>query len=177
MLGRAVPFRDDNGKIVKWFGTCTDIHELVELRETAKQMRAQLLRVLEHARVTLWAVNRDRKIVLLEGSLLSDSFSHVTREKIGTDLYDLFSRDEAGRKTISELKASVDRIIDGEDTAEVVEMQFDGNNRWYRTRVAPLMVTSRQAGIEMDSYIDGVYGVSMDITGLLSSFCCNECVH
>ncbi|KAF9633478.1 PAS domain-containing protein [Lasiodiplodia theobromae] len=166
MLGRAVPFRDDNGKIVKWFGTCTDIHELVELRETAKQMRAQLLRVLEHARVTLWAVNRDRKIVLLEGSLLSDSFSHVTREKIGTDLYDLFSRDEAGRKTISELKASVDRIIDGEDTAEVVEMQFDGNNRWYRTRVAPLMVTSRQAGIEMDSYIDGVYGVSMDITEL-----------
>ncbi|OJD29247.1 histidine kinase hhk6p [Diplodia corticola] len=166
MLGRAVPFRDDIGKIIKWFGTCTDIHELVELRESAKQMRSQLLRVLEHARVTLWAVNRDRKIVLLEGSLLNESFSHVTREKMGTDLYDLFSQDEAGRKTISELKGSVDRIIDGKDTTEVVEMQFDGNNRWYRTRVAPLMVTSRQAGIEKESYIDGVYGVSMDITEL-----------
>ncbi|OMP87435.1 Peroxide stress-activated histidine kinase mak1 [Diplodia seriata] len=166
MLGRAVPFRDDLGKVIKWFGTCTDIHELVELRETAKQMRAQLLRVLEHARVTLWAVNRDRKIVLLEGSLLNDSFSHVTREKIGTDMYDLFSRDEAGRKTISELEGSVDRILDGKDSTEVVEMQFDGNNRWYRTRIAPLMVTSRQAGIEKESYIDGVYGVSMDITEL-----------
>lgn len=163
MLGRAVPFRDDSGKIVKWFGTCTDIHELVELRESAKQMREQLLRVLEHARVTLWAINRDRKLILLEGGIVND-YSHVTMEKIGTDIYDLFSRNEAGRKTLPELKNKIDRIIDGEGTDEVVEMQFDGNNRWYRTRVVPLMVTSRQAGIEKDSYIDGVIGVSMDIT-------------
>ncbi|KAL1614783.1 hypothetical protein SLS56_012015 [Neofusicoccum ribis] len=163
MLGRAVPFRDDSGKIVKWFGTCTDIHELVELRESAKQMREQLLRVLEHARVTLWAINRDRKLILLEGGIVND-YSHVTMEKIGTDIYDLFSRNEAGRKTLPELKNKIDRIIDGEGTDEVIEMQFDGNNRWYRTRVVPLMVTSRQAGIEKDSYIDGVIGVSMDIT-------------
>ena len=26
MLGRAVPMKDDAGKIFKWFGTCTDIH-------------------------------------------------------------------------------------------------------------------------------------------------------
>lgn len=27
VIGRALPFRDDDGKIVKWYGTCTDIHE------------------------------------------------------------------------------------------------------------------------------------------------------
>ncbi len=36
-LGRAVPLRDASGKIVKWFGTCTDIHDQklfqMELRE------------------------------------------------------------------------------------------------------------------------------------------------
>lgn len=42
MLGRALPMRDAHGKIVKWFGTCTDIHDLVLAREEAKQMRAQL---------------------------------------------------------------------------------------------------------------------------------------
>lgn len=26
-LGRALPLRDEEGKIVKWFGTCTDIHD------------------------------------------------------------------------------------------------------------------------------------------------------
>jgi hypothetical protein len=38
MLGRAVPFYDDDGNIVKWFGTCTDIHDLVEARQEARQM-------------------------------------------------------------------------------------------------------------------------------------------
>ncbi len=26
-LGRALPIRDSNGKIIRWFGTCTDIHD------------------------------------------------------------------------------------------------------------------------------------------------------
>ncbi|CAO4180732.1 histidine kinase [Methylorubrum populi] len=28
VLGRAQPMRDDSGRIVRWFGTCTDIHDL-----------------------------------------------------------------------------------------------------------------------------------------------------
>ncbi len=31
-LGRALPVRDDNGAIVRWLGTNTDIHDLLELR-------------------------------------------------------------------------------------------------------------------------------------------------
>ncbi len=33
MLGRALPLRDDAGNIVKWFGTCTDIHDLKRAQE------------------------------------------------------------------------------------------------------------------------------------------------
>lgn len=33
MLGRALPLRDSTGQIVKWFGTCTDIHELKRTEE------------------------------------------------------------------------------------------------------------------------------------------------
>ncbi|AMD00511.1 EAL domain-containing protein [Halomonas chromatireducens] len=33
MLGRALPLRDSAGQIVKWFGTCTDIHELKRTEE------------------------------------------------------------------------------------------------------------------------------------------------
>lgn len=161
MLGRAVPFRDDDGKIIKWFGTCTDIHELVELRETAKQMREQLLRVLEHAQVTLWVINRDQKLTMLEGSILNDF--DVTREELGKNILDVFFKDSRMKKETPELKSKIDLILDGNGTDEVVEMAYD--NRWYRTRVVPLMATARQAGIEKDSYIDGVIGVSMDITG------------
>lgn len=27
VIGRALPFRDENGTILKWYGTCTDVHE------------------------------------------------------------------------------------------------------------------------------------------------------
>ncbi len=39
-LGRALPIRDDEGNITRWFGTCTDIHEqklLMEQREMVSQ--------------------------------------------------------------------------------------------------------------------------------------------
>ena len=40
VLGRALPIRDDAGAIVRWFGTCTDIHEqklALEEREVISQ--------------------------------------------------------------------------------------------------------------------------------------------
>lgn len=43
-LARALPVRDSNGEIIKWFGTCTDIHEqkrtLEELERSQKQFSA-----------------------------------------------------------------------------------------------------------------------------------------
>ena len=39
-LGRALPIRDNAGRIIRWFGTCTDIHEqklLLEQREIVSQ--------------------------------------------------------------------------------------------------------------------------------------------
>mgnify|MGYP005857041807 CR=1 FL=1 len=35
-LGRAVPSRDEAGRIVRWYGTNTDIHDLTEAREALK---------------------------------------------------------------------------------------------------------------------------------------------
>ena len=46
-LGRALPLKDHNGKIVKWFGTCTDIDDQrksTELLEEKVKERTQELR-------------------------------------------------------------------------------------------------------------------------------------
>jgi PAS domain S-box-containing protein len=32
-LARALPIRDDDGRVVRWFGTCTDIHDQKQLRD------------------------------------------------------------------------------------------------------------------------------------------------
>jgi PAS domain S-box-containing protein len=51
-LGRAMPMRDDKGRIIRWIGTCTDIHD-------AKQTAAQneiLSRELSHRIKNIFAV-------------------------------------------------------------------------------------------------------------------------
>ncbi|SOB79916.1 PAS domain S-box-containing protein [Sphingomonas guangdongensis] len=42
VLGSAQPVRDDDGRITRWFGTCTDIQEIVEAREVLARSRADL---------------------------------------------------------------------------------------------------------------------------------------
>lgn len=42
VLGRAQAVRDDSGEITRWFGTCTDIQDIVEAREVLAQSREAL---------------------------------------------------------------------------------------------------------------------------------------
>ena len=51
VLGRALPIKDDNGRITRWFGTCTDIHDQVLARELLEQdarAKDEFLAVLSH---------------------------------------------------------------------------------------------------------------------------------
>lgn len=68
MLGRALPVRDpETGTIVKWFGTCTDIHDTVEALAASRQSQDRLENVINHAAMTLWAVDVNGIITVAEG--------------------------------------------------------------------------------------------------------------
>lgn len=70
LLGRALPLRNpETGKIEKWFGTCTDVHESIETKLAARRTRQQLLSVISHAHVTIFTVDMNRKITMLEVSV------------------------------------------------------------------------------------------------------------
>jgi PAS domain S-box-containing protein len=51
-LGRALPLRDESGTIVRWFGTCTDIHEQKE----ASEEREIIAQELSHRIKNIFAV-------------------------------------------------------------------------------------------------------------------------
>jgi PAS domain S-box-containing protein len=62
VLGRAQCVRDETGAIVRWFGTCTDIQNIVEAREVLARSREDLerevtARTAERNRV--WQMSRD----------------------------------------------------------------------------------------------------------------------
>lgn len=44
VLGRAQPVRDSDGRILRWYGTCTDIQEIVDAREVLARSREELER-------------------------------------------------------------------------------------------------------------------------------------
>ena len=161
MLGRAVPFYDDSGKIVKWYGTCTDIHDLVLARQQARRTREQLQQVMQHAKILLWAINRDNKVVLLEGDFHAEG-DLQKEDLLGKDIYDAFKMSGVDQKRWEE---PIQEILNGKQQDEIVE-RYMSQDRYFRTRLVPLMSVSRTAGIEGYAYVDGVIGVSMDITEL-----------
>ncbi|MDB9317961.1 hybrid sensor histidine kinase/response regulator [Nodularia spumigena] len=53
-LARGLPLKDEDGRVVKWFGTCTDIHEQKQIL----QERAHLLELEQTARAKAETANR-----------------------------------------------------------------------------------------------------------------------
>lgn len=94
-LGRALAVRNkDTGEIEKWFGTCTDVHESIETKLAAKRTRQQLLSVIAHSHVTIFTVDPNRRVTMLEGALIWNSFNEEPHDRwyIGEDMYTVFNR-------------------------------------------------------------------------------------
>jgi PAS domain S-box-containing protein len=68
-LVRGLPIKDDQGRVVKWFGTCTDIHQQKQIEEE----RAQILEREKAARLEAEAANRikDEFLAVLSHELRS----------------------------------------------------------------------------------------------------------
>ncbi|MDQ2104067.1 hybrid sensor histidine kinase/response regulator [Azospirillum isscasi] len=57
-LGRAVPLRDGDGRITRWFGTCTDIDDAVRARAALADAREDLERQVAERTAELVSANR-----------------------------------------------------------------------------------------------------------------------
>jgi PAS domain S-box-containing protein len=53
-LGRALPIRDESGRITRWFGTCTDIHEAKQQTQALELAQLRLKLAVEAAAIGVW---------------------------------------------------------------------------------------------------------------------------
>jgi PAS domain S-box-containing protein len=51
VLGRAQPVRDESGAIIRWYGTCTDIHDLKLAEERLRESEARHARAIEAGQI------------------------------------------------------------------------------------------------------------------------------
>ncbi|TWU73933.1 hypothetical protein ED733_004379 [Metarhizium rileyi] len=171
-LGRALAVRNkDTGAIEKWFGTCTDVHESIETKFNAKRTRQQLLSVIAHAQVTIFTVDTNRCVNMLEGALIwnntYEDAHDASRWYIGENMHTVFSRlvDQLPEGEQLNFLQPIEDILQGRSTEDVKEHGLD--DRWYRTRFLPMYVKKTHDGKTTgDSTIEGVIGVVMDVTEL-----------
>ena len=160
--------RDKSGRILKWFGTNTDTHDLVEARLSAKRFQDHLLNVITHASVTVWTVDKELTVTLLEGNLMwEDESPDFMRQIVGQNLFYAFGKHQK-KQDWDMFKDLIEAILRGELNEWDNEHQLvEGKGRWYRTRLAPIRGLKRLNGVivpNAEGSIEGLMGCSVDVT-------------
>ncbi|KAH0829440.1 ethylene receptor [Fonsecaea pedrosoi] len=162
MLGRALPMRDHKtGKILKWFGTCTDIQEVVDAKFSGQRVRRQLLDVLKHSQMTMWILDRQLNVTFHEGSFVMGDAT--TDRIVGIPILDVF-RERLTPQAINKFRKALYRILSGASDLEICENEV--NSRWFRSKMVPLKGKTGPNRVEDENYIAGVIVIGSDVTSL-----------
>ena len=102
-LSRALPITDDNGNVVRWFGTNTDVTEREQLldRETERRRVAEALReneerfraLAENATAAIFVIDEESRIEFVNPAV-QRIFGYTVDEMLGTSLDRLMPPDQ-----------------------------------------------------------------------------------
>lgn len=165
-LTRSKPLRDCSGKIIKYYGTNTDIHDLVMARERERRAKEQLKTGLAHAEIHVFGVDQEGIINLSEGN---NSWTTQGLESTGkTDLVgqSVFELLEVipNRPALSNSREAMRNILNGSNT-DVAVLEDQINRRSFRTRFIP-DYDPRNVDAAGNPRRCGLIGVSIDISDL-----------
>ncbi|WP_132256212.1 hybrid sensor histidine kinase/response regulator [Methylobacterium segetis] len=143
-LGRALPMRDEAGRITRWFGTCTDIQDIVEAREVLARSREELERLVAERtadRDRMWRLSTDVMLVARYDATIeavnpawTTLLSWSEQELIGSGFLDLVHPDD-----VAATRAEVGRLADGLTTLRFENRyrRKDGAYRWLSWTAVP----------------------------------------
>lgn len=141
MSSRAEPMRNQDGRILQWYGLCHDIDDQVRAEETLQQSEQSLRQLVETLPALIYCALPDGKPIYRSQKLT---------DYLGFGLAD---KDEAGQ---TRLTNTLDAIIHPDDLAEVKAKyaralatgepyirrhrlrRHDGEYRWVETRAGPM---------------------------------------
>jgi len=134
MLHRSVPQRDENGNILKWFGSSIDIEDRRRAEEMVRQSEADLRQILDDSPQHVTVLGTDRSRIYLNQALL---------EYLGMTLEECLTC-APSRLFHPEDKERVDReVLQAFSTGAEVEIEAriprrDRVYRWFLLRYKPL---------------------------------------
>jgi len=152
-LSRAVPIRDDTGRIVRWFGTNTDIHDLREAQEEVQRASALLQLIGDSTPDLIYAKDLDCRMLYANAATLRviGRPPEAVLGRLETDW-----AEDPGQAEI--IRANDHRVMTSGETVDIDETftTADGRTRYFRSNKSPLR--------DLDGRIIGLVGVTSDMT-------------
>ena len=125
-LARSTPVRDDDGRIVQWYGSAMDVHDIRELEEESRRLGAQLTMTLESMSDAFLLLDEEFRLTYANGMgirMIGDGYA----ESLGRPVWETFPLivgtpiEDAYRRTVAtgestRFRASVgpsERTIEG----------------------------------------------------------------
>ncbi|GAB4341132.1 MAG: hypothetical protein OHK0047_32680 [Leptolyngbyaceae cyanobacterium] len=62
-LSRGLPLKDSQGKIIKWFGTATDIHEQKQVQEDLRESQERFRQLAETVQDVFWLLDTEKEMM------------------------------------------------------------------------------------------------------------------
>lgn len=134
-IGRALPLRDASGRIIRWFGTCTDIDDQRRAAEELKFREAHYRTVIDSIPAIGFVSTPERGCEYLN-RLWSDYTGMTVEESLGAGYRDALHPDDRER-TMEAWKTATQNRAPFE-----VEYRFrskDGSYRWFLGRATPMV--------------------------------------
>ncbi|GAA5842934.1 hypothetical protein JCM11251_002938 [Rhodosporidiobolus azoricus] len=156
MLGRALPYRDSDGTIQGWFGTCTDFDDLYYMREQLRSTLQHNAAVLAGASCLLIALDMSHRITFLEGSEKDELLAGLEIEQPVEGKPFSVLRPSEG------FSESVDEVLTGKGERSRIQ-GFEQRGRTYRCLLTPLT----QTRIDGSVHTVGCNIVAHDVTDLV----------
>lgn len=158
-MGRALPIRDKDGQVERWFGTCTDIHDKKLAESELAEEKNRLERLMISAPNVIYITDLKRRRNIFINPQIFDALGYAPAELQGRSLdslNELVHPEDLDR--MEELSQATRRSADGEvREAEYRIRHADGSYCWFLMRETPFQRDG-------EGVIVQVLGSALDIT-------------
>jgi len=136
-LIRAQPFRDDSGKIVRWYGTSTDIDDRKRAEEALQSSERNLRQVIDTIPTLIHVLRPNGSVLYVNPSVLD--YTGLTLEDVQREDYRArVGHPEDAEESLRERRAqALSSAVPFESEYRVLGK--DGQYRWFLARYNPLL--------------------------------------
>lgn len=125
-LVRALPIKNDNGQIIKWYGTCTDIDDAKRIQQSLRESEERFRIVADSAPVMVWMSDTNKKFAFFNKGWLEFT-GRTLQQELGDGWQDGILQDDLPQPLIAYHEAF--------DARRDFEIEFrlrrhDGQYRW-----------------------------------------------